>query len=96
MDGASPAVVNGTRARWMAVGHSDDHDARRAGAAAAKDAMAGADPRLLVVFCGDAYDLPALLEGINDVAGGVPVVGCSTAGEISGSGPGDAGVVIMG
>ena len=84
------------RPRWMAVGHSADLEARKAGAAAVGDALIGEDPRLLVVFCGHEYDLPELLAGIGDVAGGdVPVIGCSTAGEISASGPGDAGVVVM-
>ncbi|MGQ0521330.1 MAG: FIST signal transduction protein [Actinomycetota bacterium] len=57
--------------------------------------MTGADPRLLVVFCAETYDVKELLAGIAGVAGGVPVIGCSTAGEISGGGPGDAGVVAM-
>lgn len=80
--------------RWLAVGRSSDPDARTAGAEAAAQALTGTDAKLLVVFCSDAFDLPALLEGINETAGGVPLVGCSTAGEISGSGPGDAGVVV--
>ncbi|MGH9178641.1 MAG: FIST signal transduction protein [Acidimicrobiales bacterium] len=79
----------------MAVGHSDDPDARTAGAVSAGQAVTGEDPRLLVVFCSEAYDLPALLAGVNEVGGGTPVVGCSTAGEISSTGPGDASVVVM-
>ncbi len=85
----------GTPLRWAAVGHSYATDARSAGAEAAKDAMTGADPRLLIVFCAETYDLKELLAGIGDIAGDVPVIGCSTAGEISGGGPGDAGVVVM-
>jgi len=80
--------------RWLAVGRSGDPDAKRAGAEAARAALAGDDPRLLIVFCWDGYDLTGLLEGIAGEAGTVPVVGCSTAGEISASGPGDSGVVI--
>ena len=80
--------------RWLAVGRSSAPDARAAGAEAAAQALTGPDAKLLVVFCSDAYDLPALLAGINETSGGVPLVGCSTAGEISGSGPGDAGVVV--
>src|SRR5688572_15317122 len=80
--------------RWLAVGRSAEPDARAAGAEAAAQALTGADARLLVVFCSDSYDLPALLAGINDTTGGVPLIGCSTAGEISGTGPGDAGVVV--
>ena len=80
--------------RWLAVGRSGDPDARLAGAEAARTALEGDDPRLLIVFCWDGYDLSELLEGIAAEAGTVPVVGCSTAGEISASGPGDNGVVI--
>ena len=93
MEHGGQSTTIGTR--WMAVGHSDDPDARAAGAAAAGRAVTGPDPRLLVVFCSEEYDLPALLAGVNEVAGGAPVVGCSTAGEISSSGPGDASVVVM-
>ena len=81
--------------RWVAVGHHGDPDARTAATAATRDALAGDDARLLVVFCSEAYDLDALLAGVSDAAPGVPVVGCSTAGEISATGPGDAGVVVM-
>jgi hypothetical protein len=55
----------------------------------------GDDPKLLVVFSSDAYDLKQLLAGVAGVAGNVPVIGCSTAGEIAASGPGTASVVIM-
>ncbi|HYH28084.1 MAG TPA: FIST N-terminal domain-containing protein, partial [Actinomycetota bacterium] len=87
-----PAVP--TDARWMGVGHSNDPDARGAGAAAASAAMRGEDPRLLVVFCSDAYDLEALSTGIRSAAPGVPLIGCSTAGEIATGGPAETSVVV--
>jgi hypothetical protein len=80
--------------RWLSVGQSADPDARTAGAAAADLALPRDDAKLLVVFCSDAYDLEALLGAINERSGGVPLIGCSTAGEIATSGPGDAGVVV--
>lgn len=80
--------------RWLAVGQSDDADARRAGRAAAARALAAPDPKLLIVFCCEAYDLAELVEGIRETAGDTPMIGCSTAGEISAAGPGDAGVVV--
>lgn len=80
--------------RWFAVGHSDLPGGHAAGAEAARAAIAGRDAKLLLVFCWDGYDLKALLDGIAGVAPGVPLVGCSTAGEISGDGPGDGGVVV--
>src|SRR5687768_15478126 len=80
--------------RWLAVGQSGDADARTAGHAAAAKALAGPDPKLLVVFCSEAYDQAELVEGIREAAGDTPMIGCSTAGEISTAGPGDAGVVV--
>ena len=80
-------------ARWLGVGKADGLDVA-AGARAADDAIVGEDPRLLVVFCSDSYDLPGLLGSIRERAGDVPLIGCSTAGEIATSGPGDASVVI--
>jgi hypothetical protein len=82
-------------ARWLAVGQSADREGRAAGRAAAAAALQGDDPKLLVVFCSDRYDLAELCAGIEEAAGAdVPMIGCSTAGEISTSGPGDAGVVV--
>ncbi|MHB8342046.1 MAG: FIST N-terminal domain-containing protein, partial [Mycobacteriales bacterium] len=82
------------RDRWMSAGRSADPDAWTAGAEAAGNAIAGrTDPRLLIIFASDAYDLSALLGGIDSVAPDLPLVGCSTAGEIATTGPGDSGVV---
>jgi hypothetical protein len=83
------------RRRWFAVGHSALPHAQAAGAAAAEQALEGAEAKLLVVFCSESYDLPALLAAINQQSGEVPLIGCSTAGEIATSGPGDAGVVVV-
>jgi len=75
--------------RWLAVGRSGEIDAGAAGRAAAAQALAGPDPKLLIVFCCEAYDLAELADGIRDVAGDTPLVGCSTAGEICTDGPGE-------
>ena len=81
--------------RWLAVGQSGHDDARLAGRDAAAEALLGRDdPKLILVFCCEAYDLAELVEGIRAVAGDTPMIGCSTAGEISTAGPGDAGVVV--
>jgi hypothetical protein len=80
--------------RWMAVGSSNDADACTAGRLAAGEALTGEDPKLLVVFSAHTYDLEKLLGGINDRSGGVPLIGCTTAGEIATSGPEDASVVV--
>jgi hypothetical protein len=81
--------------RWFGVGSSTVVRSRDAGRHAADSALAGDDPKLLIVFCSDRYELESLLKGVNERAAGAPVIGCSTAGEISTSGPGDASVVVV-
>ena len=81
--------------RWVGIGQSSESDERHAGATAASAALIGDDPRLLVTFCSDSYDLDGLLAEIRRHAKGTPLIGCSTAGEIATGGPGDAGVVVM-
>jgi hypothetical protein len=81
--------------RWVASGHSTDPDAYTAGFRAAGLAIRHPEPKLLVVFCSDSYDLPELLRGINTASGHTPLIGCSTAGEIAASGPRDASVVVL-
>ena len=80
--------------RWAAVGHSNDSDAYAAGRAAADQALTQDDAKLLVVFCNDSYDLDALLRGINERSGGVPLIGCSTAGQIAAGQSGAATAVV--
>lgn len=80
--------------RWMAVGSSSDPNGATAGREAADLALTHDDAKLLVVFCAHTYDLDQLLAGINERSGGVPLIGCSTAGEIATGGPEDASVVI--
>jgi hypothetical protein len=80
--------------RWLAVGHSNLTDARRAGEQSADRALRHDDAKLLIVFCSDSYDLEQLLAGVNGRSGGVPLIGCSTAGQIASSGPSDASVVV--
>lgn len=88
--------VDGERpTRWMAVGHATGTDTRRAGREAAGRALSGgADPRLLIVFCARTHDMRALAHEIRECSGGVPLIGCTTSGEISGAGPGEDGVVV--
>jgi hypothetical protein len=84
----------GSDKRWFAVGQSSAGDSRRAGAEAAAATDAPGDPKLLIAFASCEYDLGPLLAGIHSEFGGAQLIGCSTAGEIASSGPGDAGVVI--
>jgi hypothetical protein len=78
--------------RWFGVGFSWGSGA--AGARAADDALVHDDPKLLIVFCSRAPGLRQLLGQIRERAGGVPLIGCTTAGQIATSGPSDAGVVV--
>jgi small ligand-binding sensory domain FIST len=80
---AAPSPDPESARRWAAVGHSVETDAFAAGSAAASAALVGDDPKLLVVFCSDSYDLPQLLAAIAGQAPGTPLIGCTTAGEIA-------------
>ncbi len=86
---------DGANLRWSGVGASTDLDSRTAGASAARAAATGPDPQLFIAFAGHRHDHHALLDGIRSIAGDVPVVGCTTGGEIGVAGPGDDGVVVM-
>jgi hypothetical protein len=78
----------------MRVGRSTARDARAAGEEAAGQALGQDQASLVVVFCSDAYDLPQMIRTISERSGGAPLIGCSTAGEIGISGPGDASVIV--
>lgn len=93
---AEAVTMAGSSTRWCAEGRSSLADPHRAG----REAVAGAleqrtDAKLLVLFCSDRYDVPHLVAGVRSVAPDVPLVGCSTAGEISSGGPGDHSVVVL-
>jgi hypothetical protein len=79
--------------RWFGVG-SYEGTQEQAGFTAVNDALVYDDPKLLIVFCSPAYDLGTLLRQIRARAGPVPLIGCTTAGEIAESGPNDASVVV--
>jgi hypothetical protein len=86
---------SGIPTRWFGVGSSSEADAREAGVRAADGAIMGEHAKLLIAFCSDRYDIETLTAGINQRSGGVPLIGCSTAGEIATAGPGDASVVVV-
>jgi hypothetical protein len=78
--------------RWFGVGFREG--APGAGASAAGDALVHDDPKLLIVFCSQAHNLRHLLRQIRERAGDVPLIGCTTAGQIATGGPSDSGVVV--
>jgi hypothetical protein len=79
--------------RWFAIGQADRSEANP-GSVAADRALAGDDAKLLIVFCSAAQDLATVVGQIRGRAGDVPLIGCSTAGEIATDGPSEASVVL--
>ena len=81
--------------RWLGVGRSSESNARVAGKAAARDALRGHDPRLLLVFASERYALDGLLGAIRAEVGNVPLIGATSAGEIATAGPSAESVVVV-
>jgi hypothetical protein len=79
--------------RWFAVGSAEGSNPE-AGGHAADQALAHDDAKLLIVFCSQSRDIAGMLRAIRARSGDVPLIGCTTAGEIATSGPGDGGVVV--
>ena len=97
MDGIG-TMVN-IEPRWVRVGYSESTAAYEAGACATRTACDGPCPKLLVVFASFASygdTLRELVEGVADVAGEIPVIGCSTSGEIGPQPVSNGGVVVVG
>ncbi|MET7403620.1 FIST N-terminal domain-containing protein [Dactylosporangium sp. NPDC005572] len=78
----------------MSVGTSVTTDSYEAAREAAHAALSGPEPKLFLVFAGIAHDPHRIAEGLRAAAPGVPVLGCSTHGEIDPSGPHDGSVVV--
>ncbi|HWF40741.1 MAG TPA: FIST N-terminal domain-containing protein [Acidothermaceae bacterium] len=65
------------------------------GTRALHEALAGREPALIVFFASSELELAALSADLcGAIEAGVPVVGCTTAGEIGTDGPGDRSVVV--
>ncbi|HLL67701.1 MAG TPA: FIST N-terminal domain-containing protein [Micromonosporaceae bacterium] len=82
------------RPRWVGVGRSVDNDSRTAALAATGAALTGDDPKLLMVFAAITHDLAVVRDAIAEIAPGVPVIGCTTHGEIGEGGPVDGSVTV--
>jgi len=80
--------------RWMGVGRSEDDDTRAAAVAATRAAVTGEEAKLLIVFAAITRQPDELLAGVREAAPGVPVVGCTTHGEIAPGGPTDGSVTV--
>src|SRR5437868_14202020 len=79
--------------RWFGVG-TGDVSAGDAGRRAADAALIRDDAKLLILFCSPAANLPDLIGQVRSRSGGVPLIGCTTAGEIARDGPRDGSVVV--
>ncbi|MFN8051886.1 MAG: FIST N-terminal domain-containing protein [Acidimicrobiales bacterium] len=94
----SPPVL-GTPAlddrRWATVSQSRADDARLAVESAVAGLALTEMPALLLVFVACSLDPDAVAAALSDAVPGVPVVGCTTRGEISEHGMADDSVVIM-
>ena len=79
------------------VGQSSNRDSFKAGQEAVSDALGKhrGVPEVLIVFGAMCFDHRQLLAGITSVTGDIPMVGGTTAGEISTSGFSTQSVVIM-
>ncbi|MGW0516193.1 FIST signal transduction protein [Crossiella sp. NPDC003009] len=85
----------GADGRWLGVGSATGPDAAVAAFRAAAGALTGEDPRLLLVFASVNYDPASVAEGLAMAAPGVPVIGCSSRGEISPAGSRGSSIVAI-
>lgn len=64
----------------------------KAAVAAVVDSLQGMQPALLILFCSSSYDLEELAAALNGAFPAVPMLGCTTAGEIGAAGYGEGGI----
>ena len=81
--------------RWVGVGRSASSTSEEAAVEAVRVALAGRPAKLVILFASDTHDLPSLVAAARADTAGADLIGCSTAGEIATSGPGDAGLVAV-
>lgn len=85
-------------AMWVGVGSSRKIDAFQAGKEAALLARSQAqhpDLDLVIVFASASFEQEELLKGIKSIVSEVPIVGCSSAGEITSQGCWRKSVAVM-
>jgi hypothetical protein len=90
----SQATVVSQTTRWFGSGESRDADSFAAGVEAARAALAGRATKLVVVFASIGHNFDALLAGVREVTGPVPLVGCSTFGQFTADGVCATGVAV--
>lgn len=89
------SAIRGSAERWMGTGAGTGPDAAEATRTAVAAATAGRHPALVMVFTSTAYDVQAVARAAQDaVPADVPVIGCTTSGEIEGGVAGSGRVVV--
>jgi hypothetical protein len=83
-----------TQRRWFGSGRSCQSDAGAAGAEAAREALAGRQASLVMVFCPAGIDYEAMLDGVRSEAGDVPLIGCTGIAQLAQTGPAQPSVVV--
>jgi hypothetical protein len=80
----------------VGVGTSNDSNPKKAGAEACNQALQKvSDPELVVVFSSVKHDQREMINGVKEISKDTPLVGCSTAGEITTEGPTEGNVAVM-
>jgi hypothetical protein len=87
--------TGGSPRRWFGVGSIVNRPPHEAGAEATRQALRGSDPVLLMVFCSALLDPVAVLAGVHEVAGDVPLIGCSGEAVITPDAATQAGVSVI-
>jgi len=79
------------------IGKSNNSNAFKAGEEACRQALDRAEGRasLIIVFSSVAHDQKEMLAGVRSVSKKIPLIGCSTAGEITTDGPSSKGLAVM-
>ena len=79
----------------VGVGQSKNENSFDAGAEIAKEALSNIEkPSLSIVFSSSKFNLNELLKGIRSITNS-PLIGCSTAGEITNNGADTESAVMM-
>lgn len=82
----------------VGIGTSKEIESFAAGALAvqsALDQMGESDPNILFCFASARFDHKQLIKGLKSVVYNVPLIGCTTAGEITTDGPNTKSVCIL-
>ncbi len=83
-----------TVGRWFELRPDLKRGADQAAAEAVGDAMQGPDPKLVIVFCSADLDVERVVAEVDALIPGIPMIGCTTAGEISAEAVSDRSVSI--